>query len=359
MKQAKVINEQEMKRLLAVIDASQHSERNRCAVMLSYLAGLRVGEIAALTIGDVFDADGNVRDQILLKAAYTKGNHARTVFVSKRLDKELVRFRKSLGELHGTDKPLLMTQKRGPFSPNTLCQLFGQLYAKAGLDGAVLVQPSFLGIDNSYLLDVLDKSRRDPNGLCLYGVCMTEPDISIDEIQEMKARRIIGVRLNCVKRELPDLRSRLWQSFCARIHEANWHLELHIEADRLLSFLDTLPPELNTVVDHFCLAGNDRELAELLERAHAFISCDSLFVKVSAPYRLPACGVDGGRGTLAPSLAKVLNDTLGAKQLIWGSDWPFTQHEKMQNYETSVLQGKHWIASESEPLPNFPIRLLG
>ena len=136
MKQAKVINETEFKRLLAVIDASQHAERNRCAVMLSYFAGLRVGEIAALTIGDVFDAEGQLRDQILLKAAYTKGNHARTVFVSKRLEKELTRFHKSLGELPTTDKPLLATQKRTPFSANTLCQLFGQLYSKAGLDGA-------------------------------------------------------------------------------------------------------------------------------------------------------------------------------------------------------------------------------
>ncbi len=136
MKQAKVINEAEMKRLLAVIDAGKHSERNRCAVMLSYNAGMRVGEIAALTIGDVFDGDGNPRDQILLKAAYTKGNHARTVFVSKRLEKELTRFCKSIGEMPTTDKPLLMTQKSGPFSPNTLCQLFGQLYGKAGIDGA-------------------------------------------------------------------------------------------------------------------------------------------------------------------------------------------------------------------------------
>lgn len=38
MKQAKVINETEMKRLLAVIDAGQHSERNRYALMLSYYA---------------------------------------------------------------------------------------------------------------------------------------------------------------------------------------------------------------------------------------------------------------------------------------------------------------------------------
>jgi integrase/recombinase XerD len=64
MKQAKVLSEAELKRLLAVIDAGRHAPRNRVVVMLSYLAGMRVGEIAALKIGDVFDSDGKVRDQI-------------------------------------------------------------------------------------------------------------------------------------------------------------------------------------------------------------------------------------------------------------------------------------------------------
>ena len=47
MKQAKVLTVAERKRLLAVIANDRHSERNRLAVMLSFLAGLRVGEIAA------------------------------------------------------------------------------------------------------------------------------------------------------------------------------------------------------------------------------------------------------------------------------------------------------------------------
>ena len=136
MKQAKVINAAEMKRLLAVVDTGKHAARNRVAVMLSYLAGLRVGEIAALKVGDVFGGDGSVRDQIILKAAYTKSNEARTVFVSQRLQREMARYRASLAEQQANDNPLLMTQKRTAFSANTLCQLFGQLYSNAGIDGA-------------------------------------------------------------------------------------------------------------------------------------------------------------------------------------------------------------------------------
>ena len=71
MKQAKVLTDAEMKRLLAVIANSRHAERNRLAVMLSHLAGLRVGEIAALIVGDTVNRDGKVRDQVRLNPAFT------------------------------------------------------------------------------------------------------------------------------------------------------------------------------------------------------------------------------------------------------------------------------------------------
>ena len=58
MKQARVLTDAEFKRLLAVVAQMKHAGRNRLTLMLSYLAGLRVGEIAALTVRDVFDGDG-------------------------------------------------------------------------------------------------------------------------------------------------------------------------------------------------------------------------------------------------------------------------------------------------------------
>jgi integrase/recombinase XerD len=45
--------------------------------------------VAALTVSDVLDGDGCVRSETRLDAAQTKGKHARTVFVSERLRKEL------------------------------------------------------------------------------------------------------------------------------------------------------------------------------------------------------------------------------------------------------------------------------
>lgn len=135
MKQAKVLNENELKRVLAVIAGRKHAARNRAALMLSFYAGMRVGEIAALTVKDALDGDGRVKDQILLRGAITKTGEARTVFVGDKLRRELERYAGSLKQAD-RDAPFLMTQKHTAFSPNTLCQLFARLYALAGIDGA-------------------------------------------------------------------------------------------------------------------------------------------------------------------------------------------------------------------------------
>lgn len=138
MRQARVLTESELKRLLAVVAQSRHAERNRLAFMLSHLAGLRVGEIAGLLVSDVFEADGAIRERLVVRSTIAKGGHERVVFLSGRLRHEIERFRRLVGEnkKSGISAPLLVTQKRTAFSPNTLCQLMNGIYVAAGLDGA-------------------------------------------------------------------------------------------------------------------------------------------------------------------------------------------------------------------------------
>lgn len=136
MKQARILTDPELKRLLAVVTQGKHAARNRMAIMLSHLAGLRVGEIASLTIGDLIDRDGQVREQIRLSAAVTKGGHARVVFIGEKLRREIARFRTEWDAVPAKSAPLLLTQKHSPFSANTLCQLMSKLYRDAGLEGA-------------------------------------------------------------------------------------------------------------------------------------------------------------------------------------------------------------------------------
>lgn len=138
MRQARVLTEPEFKRLLAVVAQAKHADRNRLAFMLSHLAGLRVGEIAGLLVGDVLEADGAIRERLVVRALIAKGGHERVVFLSDRLRREIERFCRSVdeGQKHLAGEPLLVTQKHTAFSPNTLCQLMNRLYRAAGLDGA-------------------------------------------------------------------------------------------------------------------------------------------------------------------------------------------------------------------------------
>jgi integrase/recombinase XerD len=94
MKQALVLNEREKQRTLQLSQRSSYAARNRCMLQLSWLAGMRVGEIAALDIEDVLDPNAQVRAEIQLRADQTKGDKARTVFLDRPVRREISRIEK-------------------------------------------------------------------------------------------------------------------------------------------------------------------------------------------------------------------------------------------------------------------------
>ena len=58
MKQARTLNEAELKLVMAHCATRRHAARERAIVMVSFHLGLRAKEIAALTVGDVRGEDG-------------------------------------------------------------------------------------------------------------------------------------------------------------------------------------------------------------------------------------------------------------------------------------------------------------
>ena len=135
MKQAKVLGKAEVSRVVAVIDAGNHSERNKVAFYLTHLSGMRVKEVAALTVGDIFDENGVVRNQVALESSQTKGSKARSVMLNKKLQKLLTIYYAKLPK-QDLDFPLIYSQKSyKPFSPNSLCQVFCRIYIAAGVKG--------------------------------------------------------------------------------------------------------------------------------------------------------------------------------------------------------------------------------
>jgi integrase/recombinase XerD len=134
MKQAQVLSEREVKAMLAQITRSSYSARNRCMFLLALYSGMRVGELAALNVGDVIDAKLKIRDQIMLKPHQTKGRHARTVLLNSLAQVEIERYMRGRdAEAH---EPLFVSKVGKRFSPNSLVQVFGRLFNACGLDAA-------------------------------------------------------------------------------------------------------------------------------------------------------------------------------------------------------------------------------
>lgn len=146
MAQARVLTDKEIRKVLIFCNTQNHSTRNKAMFLCTHMAGMRVGEVAALRICDVLALDGTVKEEIALSASQTKGDKARTVVVPKKLRDELHSYlqqRFGLANLLAvtqtdTQRALFPTQKnpkRG-FTANTLCQLFHKLYKDAHMSGA-------------------------------------------------------------------------------------------------------------------------------------------------------------------------------------------------------------------------------
>jgi predicted TIM-barrel fold metal-dependent hydrolase len=227
---------------------------------------------------------------------------------------------------------------------------------KHGLSHALLVQPSFLGTDNRYLLDAL---RRFPQRL--RGVAAVGPSVSPQTLAELDRDGIVGIRLNLVGAPLPDLRTGAWRTLCAAVRSRGWHIELHCHSADLPALAGPLVDlGCTVVVDHFgrpdpTQGVDDAGFMHLLSIAET----GRVWVKLSAAYRNTRAGEsrDSGR-----ALAQRLIDAFGVQRLVWGSDWPHTQHHGVTDFAATRAALDTWVPDASARaivLREAPAELLG
>lgn len=250
--------------------------------------------------------------------------------------------------------PLATARRYAPDHDATPADYLGLLDAH-GVTHGVLVQPSFLGTDNGYLLSVLNAHRGR-----LRGVVMLDPTTDETRLQALNAAGVVGVRLNLMGQALPDLDAPQWQRFLARLKALDWHLELHRQAADLPPLIDAaLRVGCRVVVDHFgrpdaLQAEADPGFAALLQRAAA----GRVWVKLSAAYRngrsAQAAAAERTPALLAAdaeaacTAARRLLAAFGPGRLIWGSDWPHTQHQDMADYGRSLATLADWVPDAAQ-----------
>jgi predicted TIM-barrel fold metal-dependent hydrolase len=191
----------------------------------------------------------------------------------------------------------------------------------------VLVQPSFLGTDNSYMLSALDQYPQR-----LRGIAVVDPSIEDEELQRMDAAGVVGIRFNMIGKDITDLAKPEITSLLKRIDRLKWQVEVQANArdlPQLFKAMESFQGPL--VIDHFGLPDpvvgvRDQGFRALLSEAVG----GRIYVKMSAGYR---CG-----GMDVATCAGALLTVAGPRRLIWGSDWPFTQHETNRSIASMIAE---------------------
>ncbi|OXC90155.1 hypothetical protein BMR85_013665 [Achromobacter sp. KAs 3-5] len=245
------------------------------------------------------------------------------------------------------------TRRHTPDYDATLAEYLDLLDAH-GMSHGVLVQPSFLGTDNSHLVQAL---RAAPARL--RGVAVVALDITDTELQDLAAAGVVGIRLNLVGLDSPALQTPAWQSLLARVNALGWHVEIHLQAARLEGVMPALlAAGCRVVVDHFgrpdpALGVSDPGFQYLLRQADS----GRVWVKLAAPYRNWAAAACAASGRLA---TQQLLDAYTPERLMWGSDWPHTEHRHLASYAAATQWLDAWIddpAQRRAVLADTPLQL--
>ncbi|SFO68880.1 Predicted metal-dependent hydrolase, TIM-barrel fold [Bradyrhizobium sp. Ghvi] len=220
------------------------------------------------------------------------------------------------------------------------------------MTNGVLVQPSFLGTDNSYLVDCLKQT----NGR-LRGIAVVDPAVSADELRALDRAGVIGIRLNLVGQPLPDLAASEWKGLLGNVKAMSWQIEIQRNA----ADLATLVPQLldhgvTVVLDHYALPDPELGVTDPgFQSVLKFGATRNVWVKISAPYRNGPAGE-----SFAGQAYPLLRSAYGLDRLLWGSDWPHTQFEATQTYaknrqflDTLVVDASDRARVLASPRPLF------
>lgn len=210
-----------------------------------------------------------------------------------------------------------------------------------GMARGVLIQPSFLGTNNGYMVSAL---RQAPERL--RGIAVLAPEVEAGTMRDLAEAGVVGLRLNLIGRPDPDFGTPAWQSHLARVKDLGWQIEVQAEARRLARLLPPLiEAGIPVVVDHFgridpALGIADPGFAQLLAFA-----AGGVWVKLSGAYRIGSG--EAGRQT-ARAAAERLRASFGAGRLLWGSDWPHTQFETQASPAAALRDLETWIPDPAE-----------
>jgi predicted TIM-barrel fold metal-dependent hydrolase len=204
----------------------------------------------------------------------------------------------------------------------------------AGVARGVVVQPSFLGTDNAQMLAALAAQPA-----ALRGVAVVAPNVTAAELVALRAQGVRGVRLNLAGEsdDVAAMRA-ISNEWWSAIGAVDLHLELHANVGRIAALLPHVPQGITLVLDHFAkpetTSARDATVRAVAARPRTFVT-------LSGHYR-QAAGVDSA------ALAALWLSEIGARALLWGSDWPCTNFEAQAAFAALRAKLNDWVENDAQ-----------
>lgn len=210
-----------------------------------------------------------------------------------------------------------------------------ELFANAkpcGVKRVVLVQMSFFGFDNSYMLDAIEKYKGTLRGVAV--VDDAAPNVC-SEMRRLVGLGVRGFRIVSGKQPQNWLDSSSMAAMWKCAAETSQAMCTLVDPEALPSVarMCTKFPDTTVVIDHLARVGmagpiRDSDLSALCDLARH----ERVYVKVSAFYAL-------GKKQypyldISDTIRRVYN-AYGASRLMWGSDSPF-QEQNGNTYAGSI-----------------------
>lgn len=214
-----------------------------------------------------------------------------------------------------------------------------------GVTRAVLIQMSFYGFDNRYIVDSMRRSPGVFSGVAVVDWTAARPDDAMLAMAKVSAK---GFRVRCADQPAPD-----W------METAGFDRMFRCAADHNLAICPLMNPaglpslsrmcakhlKTKVVIDHLCRVGIDGEIREA--DVHALCGMahfPEVRVKVSAFYALGQKRPP--HDDLLPLIRRV-HDAFGARRLMWASDCPFAVvSERYDDAIAAVRDRAPWLTAD-------------
>jgi 2-pyrone-4,6-dicarboxylate lactonase len=250
----------------------------------------------------------------------------------------------SHAHIFGATERYAFSEARGYTPPEASLESYLQLHRTlGGVERAVLTQPSVYGVDNSCMLDVVD--RMDGK---FRAVVAVDQSVTDKQLEAFHARGARGARVNIVdKGGMPFDGIDAVRRFTERLKDLGWHLEvlLHVhEFENLRATMNSMAVDVS--FGHLGYMKTDNGIDHPGFQAFLDLLRDgNCWVKLTGTYRITTMAQTPYDDVIPFAKAVI---AANEDRIVWGTDWPHPWVKGIMPNDGALLdQLADWTDDES------------